>query len=129
MKKGYIETLGGIPIVPAFGSGAFTISTNVDGARNESGNFIGQVVGDDKFKVECSFRHMTPEKLAELLAIWDRKQGGSFVNDFLVFDPRVNDFVVKTMYVGDRSGRPYSVNPTTMRPDFWVDIKANLVEV
>lgn len=126
---GYIETLGGFPIVPAFGSGAFTIATNVDGARNESGNFVGQVVGDDKFKIEVGFKHMTPEQLQELLRIWDRKQGGSFVNKFLVFDPRVNDFVVKTMYVGDRSGKPYTINPTTMRPNFWVDIKANLIEV
>ena len=126
---GYIETLGGIQIIPSFDSGAFTIATNVDGARNESGNFIGQVVGDDKFKIECSFKYMTPDKLRELLMIWDRKQGGSFVNSFLVFDPRVNDFVVKRMYVGDRSGRPYTINKTTMRPNFWVDVKANLIEV
>lgn len=126
---GYIETLGGKAIIPAFESGGFTIATNVDGARNESGNFIGQVVGNDKFKVEVSFKYMTPEQLQELLMIWDRKQGGAFVNKFLVFDPRVNDFVVKTMYVGDRSGRPYNINPTTMRPNFWVDVKANLIEV
>ena len=126
---GYIETLGGKAIIPAFESGGFTIATNVDGARNESGNFVGQVVGNDKFKVEVSFKYMTPEQLQELLMIWDRNQGGSFVNKFLVFDPRVNDFVVKTMYVGDRSGRPYNINPTTMRPNFWVDVKANLIEV
>lgn len=127
--KGYIETLGGLPIVPAFDSGGFVIATNVDGARNESGNFIGQVVGSDKLKVECSFKYMEPEQLQELLKIWDRTQGGSFVNKFKVFDPRVNDFVVKTMYVGDRSGRPYRINPHTMRPEFFVDIKANLIEV
>lgn len=127
--KGYIETLNGLPIVPAFDSGGFIIATNVDGARNESGNFIGQVVGNDKLKIEVSFKHMTPEQLQELLKIWDRTQGGSFVNKFRVFDPRVNDFVVKTMYVGDRSGLPYMINPTTMRPEFFVDIKANLIEV
>jgi predicted Rdx family selenoprotein len=129
MANTFIETLGGIQITPAFGSGAYTISTSVDGARNESGNFVGQVVGDDKIKIECSFSMMDPIALRELLMIWDRKQGGSFVNKFLVFDPRVNDFVVKTMYVGDRSGRPYTINKTTMRPNFWVDVKANLIEV
>lgn len=127
--KGYIETLNGLPIVPAHDSGGFIIATNVDGARNESGNFIGQVVGNDKLKIEVSFKHMTPEQLQDLLKIWDRTQGGSFVNKFRVFDPRVNDFVVKTMYVGDRSGRPYMINPQTMRPEFFVDIKANLIEV
>lgn len=127
--KGYIETLGGKPIIPAFDSGGFTIATNVDAGRNESGNFVGQVVGNDKFKVECSFKYMTPEQLQSLLKIWDRSQGGKFINKFLVFDPRVNDFVVKTMYVGDRSGRPYMIDPKTMRPEFFVDIKANLIEV
>ena len=126
--KGYIETLNGMPIVPAFDSGGFIIATNVDGARNESGNFIGQVVGNDKLKIEVSFKYMTPEQLQQLLSIWDRP-GGSFVNKFKVFDPRINDFTVKTMYVGDRSGRPYMINPKTMRPEFWVDVKANLIEV
>ncbi len=129
MAKGYIETLGGFPIIPSHESGTFTIATNVDGARNESGNFIGQVVGNDKLKIECSFKYMKPEELQALLAIWDREQGGAFVNKFLVFDPRKNDFVVKTMYVGDRSGRPYHIDKTTKRPNFWVDIKANLIEV
>ena len=127
--KGYIETLGGLPIIPAFESGGFVIATNVDGARNETGNFIGQVVGNDKLKVECSFKYMTPEQLQELLKIWDRSQGGAFVNKFKVFDPRINDFAIKTMYVGDRSGRPYMINPSSMRPEFFVDIKANLIEV
>jgi len=125
----YIETLGGLEIVPAHGSGKFTIATNVDAARNELGNFIGQVVGDDKLKIEVSFKYMTPEQLQELLRIWDRSQGGAFVNKFRVYDPRVNDFVVKTMYVGDRSGRPYHLNPRTGKPNFFVDIQANLIEV
>lgn len=126
---GYVETLGGIEIIPAHDSGKFTIATNVDSARNESGNFIGQVVGNDKLKIECSFKYMTPEQLQELLMIWDRSQGGAFVNKFKVFDPRVNDFVIKTMYVGNRSGTPYSCNPVTMKPNFWVNIQANLIEV
>lgn len=126
---GYIETLGGLPIIPAHDSGKFIIATNVDAARNENGDFIGQVVGNDKLKIECSFKYLKPEQLQELLMIWDRNQGGAFVNKFKVFDPRVNDFVVKTMYVGDRSGTPYSCNPVTMKPNFWVDIQCNLIEV
>lgn len=126
----YLQTAGGIVLpAPAFGSGLITIATNVDGGRNESGNFIGQVVGDDKLKIECSFAHMEPEAFMNFLKIWDRKQGGAFVNDFVVFDPRINDFRTLRMYVGDRSGRPYLINKTTSRPTFWVDIKANLIEV
>jgi len=124
----YIQTAEGIVLpAPAFGSGQITIATNVDGGRNESGNFIGQVVGDDKLKIECSFAKMDPIPFMNFLKIWDRQQGG--VNDFIVFDPRINDFRTLRMYVGDRSGRPYLVNKTTSRPAFWVDVKANLIEV
>lgn len=126
----YIQTAEGIVLpAPAFGSGQVTIATNVDGGRNESGNFIGQVVGDDKLKIECSFAKMDPVPFMNFLKIWDRQQGGAFVNDFIVFDPRINDFRTLRMYVGDRSGRPYLVNKTTSRPTFWVDVKANLIEV
>ncbi len=126
----YLQTKEGIVLpAPAFGSGGITIATNVDGGRNESGNFVGQVVGDDKLKIECSFAAMEPEEFRNFLKIWDRQQGGKFVNDFVVFDPRINDFRTLRMYVGDRSGRPYMVNRTTSRPTFWVEIKANLIEV
>lgn len=126
----YIQTKEGIVLpAPAFGSGGITIATNVDGGRNESGNFIGQVVGDDKLKIECSFAYMEPVAFQNFLKIWDRNQGGKFVNEFVVFDPRINDFRTLRMYVGDRSGRPYLVNKITSRPTFWVDIKANLIEV
>ena len=126
----YIQTKEGIILpAPAFGSGGITIATNVDGGRNESGNFIGQVVGDDKLKIECSFAYMEPGAFENFLKIWDRNHGGKFVNEFVVFDPRINDFRTLRMYVGDRSGRPYLVNKITSRPTFWVDIKANLIEV
>jgi len=66
----YIQTKEGIVLpAPAFGSGQVTIATNVDGGRNESGNFIGQVVGDDKLKIECSFSYMEPEGFMNFLKI------------------------------------------------------------
>lgn len=126
----FVQTAEGILLpTPMLGSGNTIVATNVDGSRNESGNFIGQVVGNDKLKIEMSFAYMTPEQFQEFLTIWDREQGGKFVNDFIVFDPRVNDFVTKKMYVGDRNGRPCMLNPTTFRPKYWTDIKANLIEV
>lgn len=126
----FVETTAGIALpCPAFESGQYTIATNVDGARNANGTFVGQVVGDDKLKIEMSFKYLTPEEMQRWLAIFDRKQGGKFVQEFRVFDPRVNDFVNMNMYVGDRSGRPYRINATTFRPEFWVDVKGNLIEV
>lgn len=126
----WIQTRSGIVVpTPALDSGKTTIATLVDGGRNSNGDFIGQVLGNDKLKIEMSWKVLTPEQFQTLLKIFDRQQGGSFVNDFRVFDPRVNDFVWKTMYVGDRSGRPFKVSPQTFRPEYWLDVQANLIEV
>ena len=125
----YVRTASGLLLPqPAHGSGKFTIATNVDGARNEVGNFVGQVVGDDKFKLEMTYSYLTPAQLRELLSIFDRKQGGKFVNDFYIFDPRVNDWVLMTMYIGDRSGRPLNLTSAD-EPVGWLDVQANLIQV
>ena len=126
----WIETENGIELpAPAFGSGAVTISTIVDGGRNTDANFIGSVIGDDKLKIDCKFNVLRPEEMKRLLQIFDRKQGGRFINTFRVIDPRVNDFVLIEVYVGDRSGTPYFVDPQTMRPRFWHNVQANLIQV
>lgn len=124
----WIETAGGISIPdPAFDSGRITISTMVDGSRNANGDFIGQVVGDDKYKVECNFKALTPEQMRNLLKIFDRTQGGAFIQQFKVYDPRIDDYRWMNMYVGDRTGRPFKV--VNGRPTYWLDTQANLIEV
>jgi len=126
----WLETENGIALpAPSLDSGSVTISTIVDGGRNTDGNFIGSVVGDDKLKIDCHFNVLYPEEMMRLLQIFDRKRGGKFVNTFRVFDPRVNDFVYIKMYVGDRSGTPYLVNPETMKPRFWRNVQSNLIQV
>ncbi len=127
---GWIETSNGIELpAPELGSGGTTISTFVDGGRNTNGDFIGAVVGEDKLKIECNFRMLSPEEMMRLLGIFDRSRGGHFVNTFKVFDPRVNDFRLLRMYVGDRSGTPYNVNKYTLRPEYWDNVTANLIQV
>ena len=126
----WIETAGGLALpAPALGSGKITVSTLVDGGRNANGSFIGSVVGDDKLKIEMNFSALRPDEMQRLLSVFDRRQGGRFVQRFRVFDPRVNDFVWLDMYVGDRSGTPYLVDPVSLRPAFWKDVQANRVEV
>lgn len=125
----WVETATGIAIpAPIMGSGGTTISTLVSDGRNTAGTFIGTPIGDDKLKVEMSFPKLTPAEMAAFLRLFDRKQGGHFVNTFRIFDPRENDFVYMDMYVGDRSGRPLLVNQSTFRPDAWADVKANLIQ-
>lgn len=126
----WIETAAGIALpAPEMGSSGVSISTLVDGGRNANGDFIGSVVGEDKLKIELSFARLSPDEMLRFLRIFDRTQGGKFVNRFRVFDPRVNDFVYLDMYVGDRSGTPYLVDRKTFYPAYWKNVKANLVQV
>ena len=127
----WIQTSSGIALPePLLGSGNTTISTMVNSGRNASGNFVGQVVGEDKMKIEMSFEGLSPQEFRNLLKIWDRRQGGKFINTFTVYDPRVMDYVSMKMYVGDRQGRPVMVsNPGTGDPRFWQDIKVDLIQV
>lgn len=124
----WIETASGIALpAPEMGSGGVTIATVVDGGRNANGDFIGSVVGDDKLKIEMSFEMLTVQQMKQLLRVFDRRQGGSFVNRFRVYDPRVADFVWMEMYVGDRSGVPLVLENGV--PKAWQQVKANLIQV
>lgn len=130
MNNTWIQTKSGVVLPPpALGSSKISISTLVDGGRNTNGRFVGSVIGDDKLKIDLQWDVLTPEQFMSLLNIFDRKKGGRYVNDFLVYDPRYNAFRTITMYVGDRSGTPYLVDSSTMRPRWIKDATANLVEV
>ena len=114
---------------PAYGSGGFTLSTLVDGGRNQNGQFIGQVIGDDKLKIDITFAALRPAELQRFLALFDRRQGGSFTNWFTVLDPALGAYRQALMYVGDRSGHPIMVDKISGVPRHYLDIKANLIEV
>lgn len=127
----WVKTSSGIVLPdPLLGSGGVTISTMVNAGRNASGNFVGQVVGEDKMKIEMSWEALNSTEFRNLLKIWDRRQGGNFINTFVVYDPRVQDYVSMKMYVGDRQGRPQQVsNAGTGDPRYWRDVKASLIQV
>jgi len=125
----WVTTSGGVEIPePSFGSGTVTFSTLVNAGRNANGKFVGQVIGGDKMKVEMSWEVLTPEQFATILQVFDRNQGGKFVNTFTVYDPRTGTYVSKKMYVGDRSGTPIMVK-TDGHPTYWTGIKVDLIEV
>jgi hypothetical protein len=127
----WVKTASGIEIPePAFDSGQVTISTLVNAGRNANGKFVGQVIGGDKLKIEMNWSVLSPEQFKALLRIWDRSQGGSFVNTFTVYDPRTMTYRSVKMYVGDRNGTPIMVDaPGTGHPKWWTNIQANLIEV
>ncbi len=127
----WVTTSGGIAIPePGYGSGTVTLSTLVNAGRNANGKFVGQVIGADKMKVEMSWEVLSAAQLQTILRVFDRTQGGAFVNDFVVYDPRQMAYVSKKMYVGDRSGTPIMVSdPGTGDPKYWTGIKVDLIEV
>lgn len=116
--------------IPAQDSGGIEIQTNVDGGRNAMGNFIGQVIGDDKIKLNLTFPPLTNAEFHTLLSFFDRSQGGAFTFWVRFYDPRVDAKVIKHMYIGDRMGDPFRVQSTTTgKPDYWLNVQANMVEV
>lgn len=127
----WVKTSTGIEIpAPAFESGGVTISTLVDSGRDATGKFVGSTIGADKLKIELSWSALSPTQFRDLLKIWDRSQGGKFINTFTVYDPRTMTYREIDMYVGDRQGKPIMVsNPGTGHPKWWLDIQANLIEV
>ena len=125
----WVTTTSGIAVPePAYGSGGVTISTLVNAGRNANGQFIGQVIGNDKLKIDMSWDVLSPSQFQTMLALFDRRQGGKFVNTFRIYDPRSMTYRNTVMYVGDRSGTPIMVTPGG-HPKHWVDVKANLIEV
>lgn len=130
MAHPWIQTENGIELpCPLYGSSGISISTIVDGGRNALGRFVGSVIGDDKLSIDLEFTDLTPEQMRTFLNLFDRSARGQFVNRFKVFDPRLNDWVMKEMYVGDRSGRPLLLDPNSGKPLYWCDVKTKLVEV
>lgn len=125
----WVRMPGGVEVPsPKFGSGGFTLSTFVDGGRNQNANFIGQVIGDDKLKYDITFATLSPEELRRFLSLFDRRVGGKFTNNFEVYDPVLGRFRSALMYVGDRSGQPFKLDDSDI-PERFLDVKANLVEV
>lgn len=126
----WIQHPSGITIPqPAYGSGLITLATLVDGGRNQNGKFIGQVIGDDKLKVEITFAALKPEEVKIFLSLFDRRVGGKFAQTFTVYDPVLMDYRDCLMYVGDRTMRPFNLNVLTGHPEWFLNIKANLIEV
>lgn len=125
----WIETGGFALPAPIEGSSGVSISTLVDGGRSANGTFIGQVVGADKYKIECQFDFASDEEVRRLFALFDRRQGGSFTRTFRVYDAALGRFATKTMYVGDRTARPLRIHPETFAPALWREVKFSLVEV
>ena len=110
---------------PSSSSGLQNVATFVNSARNANGVVIGEVVGRNVSKVEITWAMLTPEEWSTILMEFDK----SFYFDFRYIDMVTNDWVTRRFYVGDRSARPFMIDPKTNRPKYYVNCKANVIDV
>jgi hypothetical protein len=91
---------------------------------------IGNLIGEDKMKLDITYPPLDSEQLGELLRLFDRQSGGSFINNVRFYDPRTNKRITKRMYVGERTYSPYiQPNPAVGTGALYDNITINLVEV
>ncbi len=105
-------------------SGLQTISTLVNSARTADGVMRGEKIGRDQSKIELTWNVLTPEQWSSML-----KQFDNFFFPIKYIDMVTNDWVTRKFYVGDRSARPYMIDPVTNKPKFYVQCKANVIDV
>lgn len=106
-----------------------TTATLVDSARNAEGVTIGSVVRDDIGKVELSWKYLTVEQWANILACFSIARGGSFYNSVTFFCQDTGDWTTREMYVSDRSAGMWRRDPTSGEVLGWTECKLSLVEV
>lgn len=105
-------------------SGLQQISTIVDSARTADGVMRGERVGRDMGKIELTWNVLTPEVWSQML-----QQFNGFTFSVRYIDMVSNDWVARTFYVGDRSAKPFMVDPETNKPKYYRDCKANIIDV
>lgn len=88
-----------------------TTSTVVDSARNVEGYFIGSVIRDDMAKVEVSWSFIEAQQWANILTLFSRVRGGSFINNVTFFCQDTNDWETREMYINDRNSSLFKRNP------------------
>lgn len=80
-----------------------TTSTLVDSGRNAEGKFIGSVIRDDVGKVEMTWKYISAEDWADILRLFSRAKGGSFVNSVTFYCQDTNNWETRDLYVSDRT--------------------------
>lgn len=110
---------------PSQSSGLQTVSTFVDSARTADGVVRGEVVGRNIAKVELTWAVLTPEEWSAILMEFKK----SFYFTFKYIDMETNNWVERKFYVGDRSASPMMIDRVTNKPKYWVNCKANVIDV
>lgn len=122
--RGFIYINGVAFPYPDRESGLQSVQTIVDSARNANGVMVGERVGRDMGKIELTWSVLTPEMWSQMLQIFS-----NFTFSLRYLDMVTNDWVTRTFYVGDRSAKPFLCDPETGRPKYYLNCKANVIDV
>ena len=96
---------------PAPSTYSATTSTIVDSGRNVEGYVIGAVIRDDVAKVAMTWKFISAQDWADILAQFSPSRGGAFYNNVTFFCQDTNDWETREMYVSDRTAGIYIRNP------------------
>ena len=112
--------------VPFPSSGPFETAVNVDSARNQNGEMVGQEVGRPIDKQSMTFNVIKREKWHEINR-WIRANGIKFWCYF--YNHNHGGWECKRFYCGNRSCEPYMINPATGVPAFYRNAKINVIDM
>lgn len=99
------------------------VATNVSDGKNASGEFIGQKVGRDQYKVDgLQWKMLDAATWSEIL-----KEFSSFVVTARIPDMVNNRFVTLRMYPGNRTATPIAFDKDGL-PTMYQDCKVNLID-
>jgi hypothetical protein len=124
LANGFIYINGVAFPYPSRDSGLQQVSTLVDSARTADGVMRGERIGRDMGKIELTWAKLTPEEWSSML-----RQFSNFTFSVRYIDMVTNDWVTRKFYVGDRSAQPFLVDPVTNRPKYYLQCKANIIDV
>ncbi|MDD6483510.1 MAG: hypothetical protein PUF72_02920 [Clostridiales bacterium] len=108
--------------LPAPSTYSASNSDLVDSGRNEEGVLVCDVLRYDIAKIELSWKTLSPDKWAAVLALFKT----SFFHSVTYYDQTEDAYKTKEMYVSDRKAE---LLKTAGGKKYWKDCKLSLVEV
>lgn len=101
-------------------------ATIVDSARNANGVVVGQKVGRDQQKLNSlQWAYLDAATWSAILKEFDN----GFFATVSYPDMVNNTWTTRKMYPGDRSAKPFHLDPSTGLPLDYIECKVNLIDV
>lgn len=122
-----LVSIGGYD-VPAPSTYQSTTATVVDSARNVKGYVVGAVIRENIAKAAMTWKFISAQDWADLLAQFDSTRGGNFYQDVTLFIQDTNSWETRTMYVSDRTANIFLRNPDGSIKGY-TDASMSIVEV